>query len=55
MLHAVTSPRPKARYLLVAARERPFFQLLPFLPTVLTDAIFAFSHLYAKRKEMLYR
>ncbi|CAG01342.1 unnamed protein product [Tetraodon nigroviridis] len=42
------------RYLLVAAGERPFFQLLPFLPTFLTDRIFSFSHMYAKRKEMLY-
>lgn len=54
MLHAITSPRPKRRYLLVSTRERAFFQLLPFLPTVLTDAIFSFSDIYAKRKEMLY-
>lgn len=54
MLHAITSSHPKRRYLLVSTTERFFFKLLPFLPTVLTDGIFSFSNIYAKRKEMLY-
>lgn len=54
MLHAVTSGEPKYRYLLVSAMDRFFFQLVPFLPTVVTDAVFSFSSIYAKRKEMLY-
>lgn len=54
MLHAVTSAQPKYRYLLVSAMDTFFFQLFPFLPTVLTDAVFSLSSLYAKRKEMLY-
>ncbi len=54
MLHAVTSARPKYRYLLVSALDMLFFQLFPFLPTVLTDAVFSLSSMYAKRKEMLY-
>ncbi|TDG96103.1 hypothetical protein EPR50_G00236100 [Perca flavescens] len=54
MLHAVTSARPKRRYLLVSAADRFFFQLFPFLPTALTDAVFSLSSMYAKRKEMLY-
>lgn len=54
MLHAITSSQPKHRYLLVSTRERLFFKLLPFLPTVLTDGIFSFSNIYTKRKEMLY-
>ncbi|KAE8278269.1 D-beta-hydroxybutyrate dehydrogenase, mitochondrial [Larimichthys crocea] len=54
MLHAVTSARPKRKYLLVSAMDRFFFQLFPFLPTVLTDAVFSLSPMYAKRKEMLY-
>lgn len=54
MLHAITSSRPKHRYLLVSSTQRPFFQLLPFLPTGLTDGIFSFSHIYAKRRAMLY-
>lgn len=55
MLHAITASQPKHRYLLVSPTERPFFQLLPFLPSVLTDGIFSFSNIYANRKEMLYR
>ena len=55
MLHAISAPRPKHRYLLVSTRERAFFKLLPFLPTVLTDGIFSFSKVYAQRKAMLYR
>ncbi|XP_056884402.1 D-beta-hydroxybutyrate dehydrogenase, mitochondrial isoform X1 [Takifugu flavidus] len=54
MLHAITSSQPKHRYLLVSTTESFFFKLLPFLPTVLTDGIFSFSNIYAKRKEMLY-
>ncbi|GAA6224203.1 D-beta-hydroxybutyrate dehydrogenase, mitochondrial-like [Lates japonicus] len=54
MLHAVMSAQPKYRYLLVSAMDRFFFQLFPFLPTVLTDAVFSLSSMYAKRKEMLY-
>lgn len=54
MLHAITAPEPRHRYLLVSTWERPFFQLLPLLPSSLTDAIFSFTSIYAKRKEMLY-
>lgn len=55
MLHAVMSPQPKYRYLLVSTMDRVFFQLFPLLPTVFTDAIFSLSSIYAKRKEMLYK
>lgn len=54
MLHAVTSAQPKYRYLLVSAMDMFFFQLFPFLPTVLTDAVFSLSSMYTKRKDMLY-
>ncbi|XP_023282853.1 D-beta-hydroxybutyrate dehydrogenase, mitochondrial-like [Seriola lalandi dorsalis] len=54
LLHAVMSAQPKHRYLLVSVMDRFFFQLFPFLPTVLTDAVFSLSSMYAKRKEMLY-
>ncbi|XP_034720600.1 D-beta-hydroxybutyrate dehydrogenase, mitochondrial [Etheostoma cragini] len=54
MLHAITSARPRRRYLLVSARDAVFFRLLPFLPGALTDAVFSLSSVYAKRKEMLY-
>ncbi|XP_070786847.1 D-beta-hydroxybutyrate dehydrogenase, mitochondrial [Enoplosus armatus] len=54
MLHAIMSPQPKYRYLLASTMDMFFFQLFPFLPTVLTDAVFSLSSMYAKRKEMLY-
>lgn len=54
MLHAIMSPQPKYRYLLVSTVDSFFFRLLPVLPTFLTDAIFSLSSIYAKRKEMLY-
>ncbi|KAL6115175.1 uncharacterized protein ACO6RY_00092 [Pungitius sinensis] len=54
MAHAVTAARPKHRYLLASAADTFFFQLFPFLPSVLTDAVFSFSSMYAKREEMLY-
>lgn len=54
MLDALTSVRPKHRYLLVSMTDMLFFKLYPFLPTVLTDAVFRLSPMYAKRKEMLY-
>ncbi|XP_071320225.1 D-beta-hydroxybutyrate dehydrogenase, mitochondrial [Trachinotus anak] len=54
MVHAVTSSQPKRRYLLVSATDWFFFRLFPFLPTVLTDAVFSLSSMYNKRKEMLY-
>ncbi|XP_070712002.1 D-beta-hydroxybutyrate dehydrogenase, mitochondrial [Pempheris klunzingeri] len=54
MLHAVTSAQPRYRYLLVSTVDMFFFRLFPFLPTVLTDAVFSLSPMYAKRKEMLY-
>lgn len=55
ILHAITSSQPKYRYLLVSTTDHFFFQLLPFLPTILTDSIFTFSSIYAKRKEMVYK
>ncbi|XP_071759079.2 D-beta-hydroxybutyrate dehydrogenase, mitochondrial-like [Centroberyx gerrardi] len=54
MLHAVTSSRPQYRYLLVSTIDSFFFKAFPYLPTVLTDAVFSFSPMYAKRKAMLY-
>uniref|UniRef100_A0A3B4H2K3 D-beta-hydroxybutyrate dehydrogenase, mitochondrial-like n=1 Tax=Pundamilia nyererei TaxID=303518 RepID=A0A3B4H2K3_9CICH len=39
MLHAVTSARPKHRYLLVSTMEMFFFSIFPFLPTLLADAL----------------
>uniref|UniRef100_A0A3Q0QU27 Zgc:113142 n=1 Tax=Amphilophus citrinellus TaxID=61819 RepID=A0A3Q0QU27_AMPCI len=54
MLHAVTSAHPKHRYLLVSVMEMFFFRIFPFLPTILADAMFSLSSMYAQRKEMLY-
>lgn len=54
MLHAITSARPKSRYLVVSVMDWFFFQLFPFFPTALKDAVFSLSSMYAKRKEMLY-
>lgn len=54
MLHAIMSPRPKHRYLLASTMDRLFFQLVPVLPTAVTDSIFSLSAMYGKRKEMLY-
>ncbi|XP_039907745.1 D-beta-hydroxybutyrate dehydrogenase, mitochondrial-like [Simochromis diagramma] len=54
MLHAVTSARPKHRYLLVSTMEMFFFSIFPFLPTLLADAVFSLSSMYTCRKEMLY-
>ncbi|KAK9533226.1 hypothetical protein VZT92_008361 [Zoarces viviparus] len=54
MLHSITSAQPKYRYLLASATDTFFFRLFPFLPTVVTDAVFSFSSMYAKRREMLY-
>ncbi|KAK5936090.1 hypothetical protein CgunFtcFv8_027630 [Champsocephalus gunnari] len=52
MLHAVTSSRPKYRYLLVSTVD----MLFPFLPTALADAdaVFSLSPMYGKRKALLY-
>ena len=52
--HAITSARPKTRYLLVSAFDMFFFRLFPFLPSALSDAVFSLSAMYAKRREMLY-
>ncbi|XP_061571476.1 D-beta-hydroxybutyrate dehydrogenase, mitochondrial [Cololabis saira] len=54
LLHSVTSTQPKSRYLLVSALDKFFFKLFPFLPAVLTDAVFSFSAMYARRGNMLY-
>uniref|UniRef100_A0A3Q1EG81 Zgc:113142 n=1 Tax=Acanthochromis polyacanthus TaxID=80966 RepID=A0A3Q1EG81_9TELE len=54
MLHALTSARPKRRYLLVSKTDMLFFRLYPFLPSIFTDSVFQLSSMYAKRKEMLY-
>ncbi|KAM6894093.1 D-beta-hydroxybutyrate dehydrogenase, mitochondrial [Xenentodon cancila] len=54
MLHSVTSTRPKRRYLLVSAVDMCFFKLVPFLPAVVTDAVFSLSAMYARRRDMLY-
>ncbi|KAM3585125.1 uncharacterized protein V6R79_008255 [Siganus canaliculatus] len=54
LLDAIMAARPKHRYLLVSTMDAFFFQVFPFLPSVLTDAVFSLSSMYAKRKEMLY-
>ncbi|CAN9498439.1 unnamed protein product [Ophioblennius macclurei] len=54
MLHAVTASRPRSRYLLVSNVDWVFFKVFPLLPTVLSDAIFGFSSMYSKRKQLLY-
>uniref|UniRef100_A0A3B4BDZ6 Uncharacterized protein n=1 Tax=Periophthalmus magnuspinnatus TaxID=409849 RepID=A0A3B4BDZ6_9GOBI len=54
MVHALTSTRPRRRYLLVPPTELPFFKLLPLLPSVLTDALFSLSSMYSTRRQMLY-
>ncbi|XP_071774279.1 D-beta-hydroxybutyrate dehydrogenase, mitochondrial, partial [Centroberyx gerrardi] len=54
MLDAITSSRPKYRYLLVSTFDMFFFYTCPYLPTFITDAIFFLSPMYHKRKEMLY-
>ncbi|XP_072235613.1 D-beta-hydroxybutyrate dehydrogenase, mitochondrial [Leuresthes tenuis] len=54
MLHALTSARPKHRYLLVSAVDMVFFRLFSFLPSILTDVVFSLSSMYTKRREMLY-
>ncbi|XP_061632449.1 D-beta-hydroxybutyrate dehydrogenase, mitochondrial [Phyllopteryx taeniolatus] len=54
MLHALTAPRPRHRYMVVSIMDRVCFQLYLFLPTALTDSVFSLSSMYAKRKEMLY-
>ncbi|XP_028983543.1 D-beta-hydroxybutyrate dehydrogenase, mitochondrial [Betta splendens] len=54
MLHAITSAHPNYRYLLASAMDKFFLQLFPYLPTVLSDAVFSLSSMYTKRKEMLY-
>uniref|UniRef100_A0A8C7X5C8 Zgc:113142 n=1 Tax=Oryzias sinensis TaxID=183150 RepID=A0A8C7X5C8_9TELE len=43
MLHALTSPRPKSRYLLVSALDKVFFKLYPLLPTIFADSVFSFT------------
>uniref|UniRef100_A0A8C6K8E0 Zgc:113142 n=2 Tax=Nothobranchius furzeri TaxID=105023 RepID=A0A8C6K8E0_NOTFU len=54
MLHALTSTRPKHRYLVVSTLDLIFFKLFPVLPSFISDAVFSLSSIYAKRKEMLY-
>ncbi|KAM4560007.1 D-beta-hydroxybutyrate dehydrogenase, mitochondrial [Odontesthes bonariensis] len=54
MLHALTSARPKHRYLLVSVVDMLFFRLFQLLPSILTDAVFSLSSMYTKRQEMLY-
>ncbi|XP_029931202.1 D-beta-hydroxybutyrate dehydrogenase, mitochondrial-like [Myripristis murdjan] len=54
MVHAITSPRPKYRYLLVSTTDMFFFKAFPYLPTFLADAVFSLSPMYNKRKAMLY-
>ncbi|KAI7804805.1 D-beta-hydroxybutyrate dehydrogenase, mitochondrial [Triplophysa rosa] len=54
MLHALTSPKPRTRYLLVSSMDWCFFYFFPFLPTYVTDAVFNLSSMYHKREVMLY-
>ncbi|XP_059184177.1 D-beta-hydroxybutyrate dehydrogenase, mitochondrial [Centropristis striata] len=54
MLHAILAPRPRCRYLLASARDTFFFQMVPFLPSGLTDAVFKLSSMYQQRSELLH-
>jgi len=54
MLHALTAPRPRTRYLLVSWTDLLFFYIYPILPTFVTDSVFLASSMYYKRKAMLY-
>ncbi|KAG7465744.1 hypothetical protein MATL_G00156740 [Megalops atlanticus] len=54
MVDAVTSPRPKFRYLLANKKDAVFFYAYPYLPTFVSDAVFSLSPIYHKRKSMLY-
>uniref|UniRef100_A0A8C6TML7 Zgc:113142 n=1 Tax=Neogobius melanostomus TaxID=47308 RepID=A0A8C6TML7_9GOBI len=54
MVHALTSARPRSRYLLVPPTELILFRLLPLLPTALTDAFFSLSSMYSTRRRLLY-
>ncbi|KAI4898456.1 hypothetical protein NFI96_011937 [Prochilodus magdalenae] len=54
MVHALTAPNPKTRYLLVSSMERIFFSLFPYLPTFVKDAVFSLSPIYHERTVMLY-
>ncbi|KAG1925579.1 D-beta-hydroxybutyrate dehydrogenase, mitochondrial isoform X2 [Pimephales promelas] len=54
MLHALTAPRPRTRYLLVSWTDLLFFYIYPILPTCVTDSVFLASSMYYKRKAMLY-
>ncbi|KAJ3584131.1 hypothetical protein NHX12_014627 [Muraenolepis orangiensis] len=54
MYHALTSPWPKYRYLLVSRLDSFFFGVYHLLPTFVTDAIYSLSPMYAKRNKMLY-
>lgn len=54
MLHALTSAKPRSRYLLACSLDWCFFYVYPFLPTYITDAVFNLSSMYHKREVMLY-
>ncbi|KPP78808.1 hypothetical protein Z043_101670 [Scleropages formosus] len=54
LVDALTSTKPKFRYLLVNRVDKVFFTMLPYLPTFLSDTIFSLSPMFSKRKMMLY-
>ncbi|KAL4648980.1 D-beta-hydroxybutyrate dehydrogenase, mitochondrial-like [Arapaima gigas] len=54
LVDALTSTKPKFRYLLVSRVDKVFFTILPYLPTFLSDAVFSLSPMYSKRRMMLY-
>ncbi|XP_036398807.1 D-beta-hydroxybutyrate dehydrogenase, mitochondrial [Megalops cyprinoides] len=54
MADAITSPRPKFRYLLTNKMDAVFFYAYPYLPTFVSDAVFSLSPFYHKRKSMLF-
>uniref|UniRef100_A0A667XF09 Zgc:113142 n=1 Tax=Myripristis murdjan TaxID=586833 RepID=A0A667XF09_9TELE len=53
MVHAITSPRPKYRYLLVSTTDMFFFKAFPYLPTFLADAVFSLKKLLQSPASLL--
>ncbi|KAG9268820.1 D-beta-hydroxybutyrate dehydrogenase, mitochondrial-like [Astyanax mexicanus] len=53
MVHALNAAQPKSHYLLVSTVEWVFFLVFPLLPTFIKDAIFTYTPIYHKRREIL--
>ncbi|XP_015213190.2 D-beta-hydroxybutyrate dehydrogenase, mitochondrial [Lepisosteus oculatus] len=54
MVDALTSRRPKTRYLVVNMFEKVLFYAFPYWPTFLADAVFSLGDMYQKRKLLLF-